>query len=361
MKKNNKNPALSFFVSVVLAATAATQAPIVSAATFQIINTNDPGIGFNEGTAATPVGGNTGTTIGQQRLIAFQYAADIWGRYLYSNTPIRIGAKFTPLDCSAFSGILGSAGPKVTYRDFNGAPYSSTYYPVALANALYGSDLLQGASYHIEANFSSTIGKPGCMENSGWYYGLDGSPPQGKFDLVSVILHELGHGLGFLSLADLTTGQKPNGYDDAYIRNLERHGATPSAYTAMNDAQRSAANAAGPDLHWIGANVKAATSILSAGKTQRGRLLRIPLGQVNDAQSNDGACLYRPHSYTRTRVGSFQRHWLEDQLHIEYLEKWFGRHFQQPQRHQLWRHLQQQLRQRNTGKPLRNTRLGIHL
>lgn len=249
-----------------MAASTAMYASNVGAATFEITNLNNPGIGFNESTAAVPVGGNTGTTIGAQRLIAFQHAANIWGSYLYSATPIRIGAQFTPLTCSAYSGVLGSAGPTSVYKDFSGAPYPSTYYPVALANALYGADLRQGSGYHINANFSSTIGTPGCLENSGWYYGLDGAAPQGKFDLVSVVLHELAHGLGFISFADLSTGQKFNGFNDTYIRNLERHGASPSAYTSMTDAQRSAANESGPDLHWIGANVKAATSILSAGK-----------------------------------------------------------------------------------------------
>jgi hypothetical protein len=32
-----------------------------------IINMNDPGIGFNDPTPAYPVGGNSGSTVGQQR------------------------------------------------------------------------------------------------------------------------------------------------------------------------------------------------------------------------------------------------------------------------------------------------------
>jgi hypothetical protein len=46
------------------------------------------GTGFNDTTPATPVGGNTGTTVGQQRLIVFQAAADAWGRVLESSVPI---------------------------------------------------------------------------------------------------------------------------------------------------------------------------------------------------------------------------------------------------------------------------------
>ena len=35
--------------------------------------------------------------------------------------------------------------------------------------------------------------------NIGWYFGTDGKPPAGFNDLVTVILHEIGHGLGFNS------------------------------------------------------------------------------------------------------------------------------------------------------------------
>ena len=43
-----------------------------AAATIVIINGNAAGVGFNDPTAAAPVGGNAGTTLGQQRLIAFR-------------------------------------------------------------------------------------------------------------------------------------------------------------------------------------------------------------------------------------------------------------------------------------------------
>src|SRR5688572_17072896 len=80
------------------------------AATITIVNQNAPGIGFNDPTPVTPVGGNPGTTLGQQRLIAFQHAADIWGATLTSNVPIRVGASFVPLPCTDASAVLGSAG-----------------------------------------------------------------------------------------------------------------------------------------------------------------------------------------------------------------------------------------------------------
>ena len=241
-------------------------APVaVHAATFVVVNNDSAGEGFNDPTAAAPVGGNSGTTVGQQRLIAFQYAADIWAGYLASNVTIRVGAQFNPLSCNTNSGVLGSAGPTLIYRDFSGAPVASTWYAVAEGNALHGSDLDNGTSDDISATFNSNIGTAGCLTSSGWYYGLDGNPPSGKFDFVSVLLHELGHGLGFLTFVDLASGSKFSGLNDAFMLNLENHGASPSDYPSMTDAQRVAASISTGNLHWIGSHVRAASGTLSAG------------------------------------------------------------------------------------------------
>jgi hypothetical protein len=235
------------------------------AATVVVVNNDGANEGFNDSTVAVPVGGNIGTTIGQQRLVAFQFAADIWGARLSSAVPIRVNAQFDSLDCNASSAVLGSAGPENYFRDFAGAPAAGTWYPVALVNALTGADNDPGFD-DIGANFNSDIGAPGCLESSGWYYGLDGNPPVGKIDFVSVLLHELGHGLGFVSLVSLTTGAKAIGFDDAYMRNLELHGGAPADFPSMSNAQRLAATISPGNLHWVGANVRAASGVLSAGK-----------------------------------------------------------------------------------------------
>lgn len=236
----------------------------VNAATVTVVNLDSQGEGFNDTTPASPVGGNSGTTIGQQRTIAFQHAANIWGSHLQSAVPIRVGGQFDPLSCTASSGTLGSAGPTSANRDFVGAPVAGTWYPIALANALAGVDFLPNGN-HISARFSSNIGTQGCMESSGWYYGLDASPPAGKIDFVSVLLHELGHGLGFLTFVDRATGAKFSGYDDTYMRHLERHGSVPSGFPNMTDAQRLAASIDTGNLHWTGVNVRAVSGALSAG------------------------------------------------------------------------------------------------
>src|SRR5262245_975724 len=112
-----------------------------AAATITILNADAAGEGFNDPTVVAPVGGNPGTTLGQQRLIAFQFAAEIWGSQLKSDVPIQVLANFDPLACTATSAVLGSAGAVTIWHDF-GAGTPGTWYGAALANKLAGIDLL---------------------------------------------------------------------------------------------------------------------------------------------------------------------------------------------------------------------------
>jgi VCBS repeat protein len=250
------------FVSALLGM-AAVAPPVAHAATFVVVNQNAAGVGFNDTTPAAPVGGNPGTTIGAQRLIAFQAAANLWGGRITSSVTIQVGAQFTPLACNASSAVLGSAGPANSFRDFTGAPVAGTWYSVALANSLHGSDLTPGSN-HINANFNSTFGTT-CPFPSGWYYGLDASPPGGLVDFFTVLVHELCHGLGFLTLVDLASGAKALGFNDAFMLNLVNNGASPPDYPSMTDAQRVAASIATGNLLWVGPNVTAADGFLTAG------------------------------------------------------------------------------------------------
>ena len=137
----------------------------------------------------------------------------------------------------------------------------------ALANALAGFDL-DPTSDDIGATFSSAVnGTPGCLGGLNWYYGLDGNPPVNTLDFVTVVLHELAHGLGFQTFIDLDTGDKLLGFNDTYLLHLEHQGATPALLSAMSNSQRQAAVIDDPNLHWIGPNVLAeATAIpLTAG------------------------------------------------------------------------------------------------
>jgi PA domain-containing protein len=235
---------------------AATVSPLSATAQITVVNTNQPGVGFNDTTAATPVGGNAGTTIGQQRLNAFQYAADLWASLLTSDVEIRIAASFTSLTCSATSGVLGSAGPTQIVSDFDpGAQFPGTWYAIALASKRAGRDLLPGSD-DIRASFNSDLGKTGCLDGTSWYYGLDDKAATGQIDLVNTLLHEFGHGLGFLTLVDPTSGQELMGQPDVFERRILD--TTAGLWVGMSDAQRAASAKNALRVAWNGPNVTAA-------------------------------------------------------------------------------------------------------
>ena len=191
--------------ATMLAALLSAPLAIAQPAVFIINNVNAAGVGFNDPTPAAPVGGNTGTTLGEQRLKAFEYAASLWSKRLNSPVPIRIRALFTPLGAN----VLGSAGALSVHRDFVNAPVPGTWYPQALANSLAGVDL--STSDDIQANFSTLFA---------FYLGLDNKAPAGQSDLVAVLLHEFAHGLGFAQLGNVTAGSLFNGLPDLYNRRL---------------------------------------------------------------------------------------------------------------------------------------------
>lgn len=246
--------------------------PAARAGAQVVVNDLDgAGEGFNDPTPFTPVGGNNATTLGQARLNAFSFAASLWGQKLQSTVIIRVDAKMDPLTCNASSGILGTAGTITVHRDFGGALQADTWYPQALANALAGTDLDPGSS-DIQAVFSSVLDSGTCLGGTTWYYGLDGAPGPSQIDFVTVVLHELGHGLGFQTFVALSTGAKFLGHDDAYERRLEQHGAVPSDYPAMTDAQRVTASTSDPNLQWLGGLVDAAGIASLSGGVANGHV-----------------------------------------------------------------------------------------
>lgn len=227
-----------------------------AAATIVINNLDGPGVGFNDPTPALPVGGNTGTTLGQQRQIAFAHAANIWGANLTSNAPIVINASFQALTCTATSAVLGSAGATRVYRDFTGAPRPATWYSYALANKLFGTEIDPSPAPQINARFNVNLGQPNCLAGQPWYFGLDSNEPPSTIDFVAVLLHEMGHGLGFQTFTSGTTGAFFNGFPSAWDHFL--YSAIDNVSWANATAAQRAASAISIDkLVWTGPNVTA--------------------------------------------------------------------------------------------------------
>jgi hypothetical protein len=133
---------------------------------------------------------------------AFQAAVDLWSQILVSpaSIPIKVNAEFKVLSSP---GLLGSAGPTVICGSSAGIP--NTFYAAALANKLNNStSCVSGSGFHILARFNSS--------NANWEFGTNGVPVAGKYNFLTVVMHELAHGLGFYGSMTSSGGIGSFGY-----------------------------------------------------------------------------------------------------------------------------------------------------
>jgi hypothetical protein len=145
---------------------------------------------------------------------AFARAATIWANEVNSSVPILIDAcwatNFTDPD------NLGQGGPNNSYYNYVGSPRANTLYFSPLANALTGQDLSPGTA-EIYVAYNSAFDTRGEF-----YYGTDGNTPANQLDFVTLVLHEIGHGIGFLGTMQVDSSNRaywggstgyPNTYD----------------------------------------------------------------------------------------------------------------------------------------------------
>lgn len=264
-------------------------AGVASAADYTIIDANAGGDeGLDASRAAMPVGGNTGTTLGEQRRIALNRAVRIIMSRVASPVPIRIRVDFedavsSDLPCQRDSATLALGGPSqyVLGSSFAAAPDSNLLYPLALANALAGQRLADRADIELMFNGWLDTGGTSCLRGTTWYYGLDGEAGDNQIDFIATAVHEIIHGLGFQSLvalsdrSDASAGQFPELGDgrrhadvfSAHIQDLSLPG--QPLWTTLDDDQRADSLDNGPDVVWASATTSsAAAGYLDAGLTQ---------------------------------------------------------------------------------------------
>ena len=142
-----------------------------------------------------------------------QASLDIWAVNFKSSVAITVDATW---ERSKSKEILGSANSGSYFSSFPGAPDPNLWYVSALANALAGKDLdRNNPEIIIQVNSEAP-----------WNLRTDGAPNQTEYDLQSVMLHEVGHGLGFSSndfyepVLGIGTLSTPTPFD-AYLQTLD--------------------------------------------------------------------------------------------------------------------------------------------
>lgn len=153
-------------------------------------------------------------TLGAQRKAALEAAAGAWSLILGSTVTVKMEAEFRALTCDEDGATLASAGPDFTFMNFSGG-LPGIWYAGALAESLAGSDLSAGEA-DLSITFNSRIDTECLRSGSGFYYGLDNKAPSGLISFVSVAMHEIGHGLGFLGFVNESTGALFRGSPDIY-------------------------------------------------------------------------------------------------------------------------------------------------
>jgi hypothetical protein len=136
---------------------------------------------------------------------SMQAAADAWEPMINSTVTIRIEACWADLSGS----ILGGSGALSYWRDFTNRPVAGTFYPVTLANALYGSDLHPASTCTAGGDPVTQCNDMAIIYNNDYindfYFGTDGITG-GKTDFMSVVMHEIAHSLGFAGSMSISSG-----------------------------------------------------------------------------------------------------------------------------------------------------------
>jgi PA domain len=268
-----------------------------------VLRIDDPaGVGFNDMTPAAPQPGNPATTVGQQRVAVLQRALDIWNAELRATHPIVVAARHTAQTCTATRTVLASAIPGTAVN--SDEVYAGEYvFPIALANEMFnpsgiGWEDLNGSDPEILVNVNSNLGTATCGVDL--WTGLDRTAlpaalASRKTPLLPVLLHELAHGLGFVSFS---SQYGPLYGLPSFFSYWATDRSTDRKLSEMNIAQHARAVVNDPNLFWGGKFLQLAIQNFGQDLLFRGRELRV--GRVGVPLSMP----LRRFDYVRAEFGS---------------------------------------------------------
>ena len=255
------------------------------ATTITIINNDGPNEGLNDPTPMTPIDGNYGTTLGEQRMIVLQFAANFLETIINSNVEIKVEASFDPLT-PGFIGMASMLSWEFENYPNTSLPFHSTLYPQALANHFFGYDrepLTNDMSIQLNSNYANNLcDQLGFLADP--YLGLNNKTTLNcQQHVLGTVLHEIIHGLGFYETLNKATGAWNLNNPDIYSTQLEDH-SNMLLWPNMNNTQRIASLSQN-NLHWIGLNAAVQSLFLqSQGSMTSGHW---PAGHISMHTSNE--------------------------------------------------------------------------
>ncbi len=217
-----------------------------------------------DATAAAPIGGNPGTTIGELRRNAMLEAARLLSQQMRSPVPITIDACWSNLGVGNDLVTLARAGPRTVVSNIASMPRKHTWYVDSPTARMGGTSLCRVlgsncGNAEIRATFNNQIDTPAALGATSYYYGYQAGGGSG-IDFITVGMHEITHGLGFLSLVEIDAtdsapGSKFLDTDDIYSVQLAwLQNGVLRPFHLLSDAERMQAAVAGNNLKWMDAS-----------------------------------------------------------------------------------------------------------
>ncbi len=195
--------------------------------------------------------GNNATTLGEARKNALEHAFSIIEKKISSkNDSVSVEVEFF-----SFNNSPGERPPIASTSSFL-LQKSGIFYACALAEAI---DALPPPSTceglltkDMRIKFSETVN---------FYYGLDGNPPPNSIDFVTIVIHEVFHGLGFHSSLKANGSFYLTSSDQTPVKTIYQKQIYSESddgfFLQLTDDERAEAITSGTELSWDGTSENA--------------------------------------------------------------------------------------------------------
>ncbi len=151
-------------------------------------------------TPVSPADGNSGTTLGEQRRIAAQFAFDAAVATLTSRMPITIAACWESLGLGNGNGFSIAGARPADFNANSPGLGSDNFFARPVYERLAGAESCQisgGSCGSADIEITFNLDVETLAEDRRYFYGLNATAPSSRVDFIYISTHEITHGLGF--------------------------------------------------------------------------------------------------------------------------------------------------------------------